>query len=481
MTHVLLVGTLTAALAACGSDGDTIGRVADSSAPRETSGVTSSVPATVVSTTAVSTTSAESVPAEPRPAYHWRLDGDGEAETGSTDLTAAGGATWSADGLVLDGTSGYAATPQPGPIDTTSSFTVAAWVKPDGIEAYDNVVSQLGEVAGAFFLGYGENTWNFAIKPADSNEPGVTRRVETGVVNPVPSSWTHLAGVYDDVRGTAQLYVNGHAATTDGVEVPAPFAAAGALHIGNAQAHSEPANFWKGTIADVGVYDEALDAEQIAELVSLTAPSGATLDAPPPPVGSHCPFPSGGKCLGPIPSGTYTTTTFQPSITYTVPEGWVNGEDLPGNFLLQLERDPRYLGIYRNVAAPFECQERPDPSTEHTVEGITAWLTSHPGLVTTEPTPVTVGGLHGVYLDIALDPSWTKKCPFSSGPVVPFIIGTPPSSFHHVILPGFEERLYLLDNNGSGNVAIEVGPEGASLPDYLQQVTPIIDSLQLTG
>ena len=123
----------------------------------------------------------------------------------------------------------------------------------------------------------------------------------------------------------AQLYVNGHPAVADGLKVPAPFAATGELHIGNAQAHSEPANFWKGTIADVGVYDQALDEEQIGDLVSLTAPPGATLDAPPAAVANHCPFPWGGKCLGPIPAGTYTTTTFQPSITYTVPDGLRSG------------------------------------------------------------------------------------------------------------------------------------------------------------
>ena len=46
-----------------------------------------------------------------------------------------------------------------------------------------------------------------------------------------------------------------------------------------------------------------------------------------------------------------------------------------------------------------------------------------------------------------------------------------------MILPGFEERLYLL-NYGGGNIAIEVGPEGTSLPDYLDLVEPIIDSLE---
>ena len=41
-----------------------------------------------------------------------------------------------------------------------------------------------------------------------------------------------------------------------------------------------------------------------------------------------------------------------------------------------------------------------------------------------------------------------------------------------------EERLYLLHVE-DGNVGIEVGPEGTSLEEYLELVTPIIQSLEL--
>jgi len=213
-------------------------------------------------------------------------------------------------------------------------------------------------------------------------------------------------------------------------------------------------------------------AEQ-PELTASAEPSASVAS------GFECP-PHGGQCLGPIVAGTYTTVTFEPPITYTVPDGWTNGEDLPGNFLLQLVDDPRYLGIYRDVAAPLECEEAPDTSAEPTVEGLTSWLTEHPGLVTTEPEAVTVGGLDGVFIDISLDLAWSMTCPFSDDPVVPFIIGGGLSSLHHVILPGFEERLYLLDFEG-GNIAIEVGPEGDSLEEYLAEVMPIIDSLRFAA
>ncbi len=186
-------------------------------------------------------------------------------------------------------------------------------------------------------------------------------------------------------------------------------------------------------------------------------------------------------CLGPLDPGTYSTVSFSPRITYTVPDGWSNDEDLPGNFLTVMTGDVRYLGIYQNVRAPKDCEEDWADGVEGTVQDLVGWYTTHPGLVTTEPEEVVVGGLTGVFLDISLDPSWDVTCPFSEGqPVVPFIIGNGVSSLHHVILPGFHERLYLLEWDG-GNVAIEVGPEGASLEDYLTEVLPIVESLRFGG
>ncbi len=195
-----------------------------------------------------------------------------------------------------------------------------------------------------------------------------------------------------------------------------------------------------------------------------------------------CPNPHGGTCLGPLPAGTFTTTTFSPAITYTVPTGWTNGEDLPGNFLLQLAGDARYVGIYRDANAPYKCEEHPDPDVGQSVADYTRWLRRHPLLHVTKPRPVTVGGLHGVVMDISKAPGTKGKgCTFgeNTGAVAFIVGGRGPASLHHVILdePGFKERLYLLRYK-RGNVAIEVGPEGTSLDAYLREVTPIIQSLR---
>lgn len=134
--------------------------------------------------------------------------------------------------------------------------------------------------------------------------------------------------------------------------------------------------------------------------------------------------------------------------------------------------------MYQNVRAPAECDEAFAAGVGGAVEDLQAWYLAHPGLITTEPQAVSVGGLEGVFIDIALDPSWDVTCPYSDGqPIVPFIIGNGTSQLHHVLLPGFEERLYLLEWR-DGNVAIEVGTEGQPLDEWLEQVAPVIASLQ---
>jgi hypothetical protein len=103
-------------------------------------------------------------------------------------------------------------------------------------------------------------------------------------------------------------------------------------------------------------------------------------------------------------------------------------------------------------------------------------------LQVTKPRPVTVGGLRGVAMDISKPAGAKGKgCTFDEiEGIVPFIVGgRGPASLHHVIMdaPGWKLRFYLLRYKG-GNVAIEISPEGDSLPEYMTQVTPTVQSLR---
>src|SRR6478735_6181498 len=99
---------------------------------------------------------------------------------------------------------------------------------------------------------------------------------------------------------------------------------------------------------------------------------------------------------------------------------------------------------------------------------MTAWYSQQPGLSVTDPAPVTVGGLPGAFIDLAVADGWTGTCPFAPGvPLVPLIVGVDPEEFlHHIINQSFSTRLYILDAQPE-NIVVEVvdHPDASSLED----------------
>ena len=72
---------------------------------------------------------------------------------------------------------------------------------------------------------------------------------------------------------------------------------------------------------------------------------------------------------------------------------------------------------------------------------------------------VTVGGLQGQQLDLAIDPAWTGTCPIAGGkPIVP-LVGTLDEKnlwLYISALAGEHFRFIVLDVPGGGNVLISV-------------------------
>ncbi|WP_307025951.1 LamG domain-containing protein [Arthrobacter globiformis] len=392
-------------------------------------------------------------------------------------LSVEGGARWTGEGLQVNGAD-YASTSARGPIATNSSFTVSAWVRPTGQPGeYVTVLSQAGDVAGPFFLGVAEGFWSFSVKPEDGNgDAFVTNRDRATRVEVKPDAWVHLAGVYDSADGRARFFLNGYPVSEQGVATDPLYEAKGPLLFGRGQARSQPADFFKGTLADVRTWARALNADEVAAAARVAAPDGAPLDRPEQSAPIVCQNPHGGICLGSLNAGTYSTTSFEPKLSYTVPPGWANGEDLPGNVLLKRNDDPEegawggsYIGVYQNVRAPALCGEEAQPGVGTSAAELAAWYRTIPGLEIVRAAPVTVGGLSGVALDLRVSDGWRSPCPLDGViHAVPVIIGGGVSALHHVIGAPVEMRLFLLDWE-KGNVAIEVTAvlEQHSLMDYL--------------
>lgn len=93
-------------------------------------------------------------------------------------------------------------------------LTVSAWARPTGQPSeYVAAVSQVGDVAGAFFLGVAVGFWSFSVEPGDGNGGDfVTHRDRATRVEVEPGAWVHLAGVYDADGGRARFFLNGYPA-----------------------------------------------------------------------------------------------------------------------------------------------------------------------------------------------------------------------------------------------------------------------------
>lgn len=194
----------------------------------------------------------------------------------------------------------------------------------------------------------------------------------------------------------------------------------------------------------------------------------------------------GGTCLGPLTAGTYTSGSFQPSITFTVPDGWVNDEDLPDSFNLRRDADrtgatavwANHVSLHRDVSvAGPDCQD-PEPDVGRSVEDIINWMTSHPGLATTAPEDISVGGLDGQMLDVGLADSWTEPCSWEGTvPMVAILTGPGLNQLGRVVVGDLGVRLYVLAlQDGTVTIKVTDVPAGETSDHYLAEVVPIIDS-----
>lgn len=196
------------------------------------------------------------------PAGHWTLNGDlADGSSHQRTLVATGDPSLDAVGyegsaVEFDGSDDWLSHPET-LVDTSDSFSVAAWVNPATADAAATVLSQQGEQADGFRLGVtAEGTWSFSASGVGGpGSVGSAEQVEPGV-------WTHVAGVYDAMRGQLRIYVDGvlsgAADHADATRVQGPFVVGRALENG---VHTE---FFAGAIDEVRVYERDLLGSEVA-------------------------------------------------------------------------------------------------------------------------------------------------------------------------------------------------------------------------
>jgi hypothetical protein len=187
-----------------------------------------------------------------------------------------------------------------------------------------------------------------------------------------------------------------------------------------------------------------------------------------------------------LPAGTYTSTAFQPPVTFTLPAGWWIEVDSPA-YLRLAPVDSEVLGVhlFRDAQAASQdpdCPAVPAPGVAADAESIATWIGERPGLVVSDPVTANVAGLRGPMLDLGIVDGWAASCPFADGlPTVPLLVNVE-ANYRWVVAGGERLRLYLLDLPDGGTVLVDIDDfVGDSIDALIEAATPIVESLSFAG
>ncbi|GAB3425459.1 LamG-like jellyroll fold domain-containing protein [Flindersiella endophytica] len=218
---------------------------------------------------------AASAPPE-TPVAHYTLDeGTGpiahDTSGNGHDGTLVGGTTWSAGvydtgALDFNGGNGYVRV-DGAVVDTTASYTVAAWVRTDTLNGYRTAVSIDGTGVSAFYLQLRGDTqrWAFTTQVRDATAADPQRSQVNGTGGTATGQWYHLTGVYDATAKRITLYVNG--LRQESTAFTPTWRANGPTVIGRAL-WGGLVDYFDGRIDDVRFYAEALPATSVAKLAT---------------------------------------------------------------------------------------------------------------------------------------------------------------------------------------------------------------------
>lgn len=188
--------------------------------------------------------------------------------------------------------------------------------------------------------------------------------------------------------------------------------------------------------------------------------------------------PSDPSCIGPLAPGIHTTANLLTPVKFEVPDGWSKELDVPGSFQLVSSAIPSgSIGIRPDwaIANQSACTADPEPGVRRKVDDLVRWLVEHPGLITSSPAPVSIGGLDGQVIDLRKDPAWSGPC---EGKVSLFThVGTINDPGWWDVTDSARLRLYFLaaGDERTVTVHVETGDE-ASFEAFVEAAQPIVES-----
>jgi hypothetical protein len=100
--------------------------------------------------------------------------------------------------------------------------------------------------------------------------------------------------------------------------------------------------------------------------------------------------------------GVYGSEEFKPSLSFRVGEGWSTSPPEASDALLLTREETMGLGFV-NAQEVYKPTKTGTPNVVEAPEDMVGWFQQHPYLRTSEPEPVSVGGVKGVQFEVVVE------------------------------------------------------------------------------
>jgi hypothetical protein len=173
--------------------------------------------------------------------------------------------------------------------------------------------------------------------------------------------------------------------------------------------------------------------------------------------------------------GEYRTEEFKPSASFRVGEGWATSPPEDSD-VLELEYGETAGLAFTTVQKVYKPTESGMPKVMEPPEDLVGWFQRHPYLKTSEPEPVTVGGVKGEQFDVVLKglpEDYASHCGTDCVELFEQGSGHQVTQFggdrtHFVVLEDVDGKTVTIDYGGLATAFDEVAPEAQELVDSVQ-------------
>ncbi|MFA6006767.1 MAG: LamG domain-containing protein [Candidatus Paceibacterota bacterium] len=207
---------------------------------------------------------------------YWTFDGKDMTATAALDKSGNNNTAIATGSLLpiagkigqamkLDGSTNCFTVTQTASLNSFSSQTISAWIKPTSVIASKNFVYKVHTDGNVMYvLWRNGSSWKYSVAPVDTQYDAVA----TGKA--ILNKWSHVVGVYDG--SNIYIYI-------DGIAIGSPVAVTGTVDTGTAKnlaiggnsavAACPASSSANGIIDDVRIYNRALSANEIYQLYRL--------------------------------------------------------------------------------------------------------------------------------------------------------------------------------------------------------------------